>query len=363
MTTRVAVVVPGIMGSVLFFRGGSEQRDEIWSENFLTNYRRLLSNPTLIRWNEIPAESLLLENVYASKVLRKWPKYRLWDKLLQHLNCHPEFGNEGQTLKYSYDWRQSLLESARHLGAQLDEHAGDLEDRGISTEELRYVFFTHSMGGLVVRIALALGVLAPKLVDKIVHIGSPLEGAPVAFRSAYESGSLPFLRELSNIFHRKNADIFFRHLLDNVKTFPSIYQLMPPVGQDYLFYSPAHKSNPLVEEFIAEDKRLLANEAHEQLEKAEAIVSGHKIETFTVYSEWHQDKTDLEYHVQQQGAPNPGYEITFAQGVNDGDGTVPKWSAAGSISSSKQNPIWNVAHATMCNNRAVVGLLPGILSR
>ena len=115
MPTRVAVVVPGIMGSTLFYGEDPERREEIWGENFRTNYRRLLSNPTLLRWNGRPAESSLLENVYISNVVR-FPKYRLWRGLLQYLYGHPEFGPHDRTLIYSYDWRQSLLETARYLG-------------------------------------------------------------------------------------------------------------------------------------------------------------------------------------------------------------------------------------------------------
>lgn len=361
MPTRVAVVIPGIMGSALFYEEGPDQRDEIWGENFFTNYKRLLDNSTMLRWNGTPAESSLLQNIYFSRTIPLLPKYRLWDGVLQHLYRHPEFGKGDNTLLYSYDWRQSLLKTAEHLGKRLDEHAQNLDS---SDEELRYVFFTHSMGGLVLRIALALGVLDSSRVGKIVHIGSPLEGAPVAFRSAYKSGSLPLLQELSHLFRgTKNAPRFFEHLLDNVRTFDSIYQLMPPVGHDYLFYTPTHKSNPLAEEFMPQNKRALADQAHGLLREAKRMISDGGIEAFTIYGEWHQDATDLEYRVQQLGAPNPGYEITQSHGVtHDGDGTVPKWSAAGNSTSCKQNLLMNVAHATMCNNRKVVRLLSGILA-
>lgn len=173
MPTRVAVVVPGIMGSTLFYEDGPGRADEIWGENFRTNYGRLLDNPTLLRWNGRPAGSSLLENVYPTKVM-PFAKYRLWGGLLDYLRGHPEFGGDHSTLLYGYDWRQSLMESAERLGERLDAHSEYL--RSSSGEEPSYVFFAHSMGGLVVRIALALGVLEPHRVGTIVHIGSPLEG-------------------------------------------------------------------------------------------------------------------------------------------------------------------------------------------
>lgn len=358
MPPRVAVVVPGIMGSTLSYERNPNRQEEIWGENFPMNYRRLLSNPTLLRWNGTPAESSLLENVYISKTVR-WRKYRLWEELLRYLRDHPEFGDQDRCLLFGYDWRQSLLKTAERLGERLSEHAEGIESPG---EELRYVFFTHSMGGLVVRIALALGAIDPSKVDRIVHIGTPLQGAPSAFRSAYESGSLPFLRELSHLFRGKNAPRFFGHLLDNVRTFDSIYQLMPPVDHDYMFYTPTHRANPLAEELVPSAKRELAEQAHELLREAEKTISDRGIESITIYAKYSQNTTDIEYSVQQLGAPNRGYEIIEVRGTNDGDGTVPKWSAAGN-SSSQQQPLMHVDHATMCNNHKVVGLLSGVLAR
>jgi hypothetical protein len=363
MKTRVAVVVPGIMGSVLYYANASGQRHEIWSENFLQNYDRLLSNPAVLRWNGRPAESSLLENIYVSHFL-PFPKVRIWKKLLQHLEGHGEFRNDDQMLKYSYDWRQSLLETAQHLGQRLDQHANRLiGQQSVPHTDVRFVFLTHSMGGLVVRLALALNVLDPAAIDRIVHIGSPLEGAPVAFHSAYKSGSLPLLKELSDLFHWKNKEDFFSNLLDNVRSFPSIYQVMPPANQNYLFYTWSHRSNPLTEGCMPADKRQLANEAHQRLREAKEMIIKHNIETFSIYTEsHHQRDTDLEYRVQQLGAPNPGYEVTAVHARTDrGDGTVPELSAKGSDYSCKPNPVVNVSHAYMCNNKKVVQLLPGIL--
>ena len=175
MAGRIAVVIPGIMGSTLFTENGSDERREIWSEHFAQNHRLLCYEPSLLRWSGQPAKSSLLENVYGPFPL-PFVKIRLWRGLLRFLEEHQQFGTEGHTLKYSYDWRQSLLETAQGLGEQLTLHSRWLaEDKKMTTGELRYVFFTHSMGGLVVRIALGLGVLDPSAVNRLVHIGSPKE--------------------------------------------------------------------------------------------------------------------------------------------------------------------------------------------
>lgn len=369
--THVAVVVPGIMGSVLY-SDASGRRREIWGENFYNNYKRLADESTLLRWNEgqRPAKSSLLENVYITNVpllnrpipLAKW---RLWGKLLQYLSDHSEFKKDGQTLKYSYDWRQSLLETAKDLGSQLDTHARDLvSHQGLSREDLRYVFFTHSMGGLVVRIALALKVLAPGVVDRIVHIGSPLQGAPAAFRSAFQTGSLPFLREFFDFVRgKKDADLCFEHLLDNIRTFPSIYQVMPPGSSEYLYYTFNDRFNPFARTngCISKDKCWHAHEAHKRLAEAEEIVRQHGIKIFTIYGSWHKDETDFGYFVEPVGGPNPRYTIIGKPLTrNEGDGTVPKWSAEGS-DSCEQKPLRHIDHATLCNNKFVVEVVDDIL--
>ncbi len=75
MATRVAVLIPGIMGSVLYTtRSGT--RDEIWSGDFLKNYNLLVRrDPTLLRWNGTPAQASLLENIYPMLRLPLVPSY------------------------------------------------------------------------------------------------------------------------------------------------------------------------------------------------------------------------------------------------------------------------------------------------
>src|SRR5918994_5983188 len=143
---------------------------------------------------------------------------------------HEELGNTCQTWEYSYDWRQSLLVTANKFGQDLGKYTERLAvEKRVPPNEISYVFLTHSMGGLMVRIALALGVLDPSVVDKMVHIGSPLGGSVSAFRSAYRTGSLPLMQTLYSVFKgKKNAEVFFQNFLKSVRSFPSVYQLMPP---------------------------------------------------------------------------------------------------------------------------------------
>jgi hypothetical protein len=364
---RVAVLVPGIMGSRLFYGSGANSQ-EIWGENFAANYRRIINQPTSLQWNGIPADSEPLRYVYASERagLRRFPKFRLWERLLKFLEGHEEFGNPRQVWEYSYDWRQSLLVTAQTLGRDLDEYTEALAtERGIPPNDISYVFLTHSMGGLVVRIAVALGVLAPSAIDRIVHIGSPLDGSVHAFRSAYRGGSLPLLQTFYRVFKgKKNAQAFHDSFLRSVKSFPSVYQLMPPKANDYLVYTPHDKRNPLSGSIIDATMRRHATVAHRELVRANLMLEQGSIRVFTVYSDYHSKRTDTEYQVQELGDPDPGYLIKDpmpCQSTEKGDGTVSMWSAMGTDPPCLRLRVTNVDHAVMCHDRGVVGQLMQVL--
>src|SRR5688572_27521269 len=122
MVIRVAVLVPGIMGSMLYYRDGPNNGDVIWSENFLANYQRIIYNPHSLHWNSnsTPAESELLNTVYDYR-----PRYRLWKRLRWGLQNHDDFRNTEQIWDFSYDWRQSLLRSAEALDDYLAKRAAE----------------------------------------------------------------------------------------------------------------------------------------------------------------------------------------------------------------------------------------------
>ena len=357
------------MGSRLFYGAGPNRR-EIWGENFVRNYKEIIRQPASLQWTGRPADSEPLRYVYVSerRPLRWMPKFKLWERLLKYLQGHEEFGTGNQIWEYSYDWRQSLLDTANTLGRDVGQYTARLaEDNAVSvsSDEIRYVFLTHSMGGLMVRIALALGALDPSVVDRIVHIGSPLDGSASAFRSAYRTGSLPMMQTLYEVFKgKKNASAFHQRFLETVRSFPSVYQLMPPTTYTYLMYTPQHKSNPLKEHIIDKRKRQLAIDAHQKLKQANQMLQQHSIRVYTIYSDYHTKPTDLEYEVQRLGHPNPGYlikdPVPYGK-TQEGDGTVPMRSAMGSDPPCVRLRVTNVDHTTMCHHTGVINQLMRVL--
>ncbi len=363
---RVAVIVPGIMGSVLHYEDGSGGLTEIWGENFWTNYQLVIDQPELLAWDGTVAKASVLETAYISEVIRL-KKWSVWKRMLDWLAGYPAFSEPGGVLKLGYDWRRSLVDSSVDFAVELQNRAAaDADERNLAPDEPRFTFITHSMGGLLLRCALAQRAISPDRIDRIIHVGTPLEGAPAAFAGMYETGSLPFLREAVRFLHPfKNAGRLFRKILETMQTFPSGYQVMPPVGQNFLFYQGGVRTNPFVDPnaSIPAAMRQKAAHAHQLLLSAEQIIrndlSG---KTFTIYTEHHSDQeTDWGFNVAAVLGGPGGYEILDTLMTEDGDGTVPASSAQGRLGSSIRKPVKNVTHSTMCDNREVVGIMPGIV--
>jgi hypothetical protein len=359
---RIAVVVPGIMGSTLHYPGATENV-EIWGDDFRLNYARLIKNPQILKWTWQTANARLLKSVS----VWNWPslKIELWKRILDCLKSFPEFSLSAGLFEYGYDWRAPLAETAKLFAEKLafQVKASSLNLERLSSQS-QLTFVTHSMGGFVVRLALALKHLHPSWVDRIIHIGAPLKGAPVAFRVAYDSCTLPFFNELFMLFHLKNANLFKEVLLDCFRSFPSLYELMPPIEVRYLYYSPSVIKNPLEEDFLPKTYRELAERTHQSLIESERVIIHHKIKVFTIYTAVSIKKqTELMYRVESIASPTPGYQVIELIGkTSEGDGTVSAQSACGSGPGAIGNSVLNVPHADLCNSASVADLLRILLS-
>jgi len=93
------------------------------------------------------------------------------------------------------------------------------------------------------------------------------------------------------------------------------------------------------------------------------VIVRNGVKVFTIFTRTHfKRRTDLEYRVEPLGLPGRGYIIDEVVGQTDwGDGTVPFESARGNPTGCKENPILNVTHAFLCNDRKVIELLPGLM--
>ncbi|MGA8221597.1 MAG: hypothetical protein WB780_08075, partial [Candidatus Acidiferrales bacterium] len=114
-----------------------------------------------------------------------------------------DFGDPSKIIGVGYDWRQSNLDSADDLAAQITKFLGSaISKPPPPNEERRLTFIMHSMGGLVVRIAIARDLIDSGWIDRLIHIGSPLYGAQSAFGSLYRGGDI---LPLTRLIHRSSG--------------------------------------------------------------------------------------------------------------------------------------------------------------
>ena len=174
---RIAVLVPGILGSVLQDSAGGV----IWSDNFYKNYKTLLKNPGLLSWKGVKANAHLLKTARFS-LLNLMALWSAVESVSYPSDFHPT------SLHIGYDWRQSNVDSASDLADRLTSVVGSSVSIPPSKhEERRLTFIMHSMGGIVVRIAIANRLIDLGWIDRLIHIGSPLYGAPAAFNTLFGS--------------------------------------------------------------------------------------------------------------------------------------------------------------------------------
>jgi hypothetical protein len=360
-SVRVAVLVPGIMGSSLYYRRADGARDYIWTEDFHRNYNKLVAHSPALTWTGAVAAGELIETV---RFTRLQLPVDLWAGVLGVLRRYPDFSSANHVLKIGYDWRQSIVESSqavqKSMGTHLAEHFSDS-----AQGEPKLTFLTHSMGGLVVRAALGTGAISPTSVDRIVHIGSPLEGAPDAFYAAYKGCRLPFLKAHAWI-RGKNTAQFWDALRGSIQTFPSVYQLMPFPGNDFLSCLPSSRFNPMDPmrtSYLPRHHVQSARDFHALMDDANTVIRDHSIDVFTIVTSSHNhDRTDVAYLVREIAGPVAGYEILDVIGTTSlGDGTVLADSARGDPSTSVAMPVVNVAHRKMCNSKDVAAVLPAVL--
>jgi hypothetical protein len=359
----VPVVVPGIMGSTLAVDSRASSR-LLWSDDFKLNYSTLLKSPGTLRWTGNRAYARLLNKVVFSVPVLGIPltKFELWTRALEWIKSHTRF--DGTLLvEYGYDWRAPLRDTAMELAPQVASAVGQDISKARPQEAPRLAFFMHSMGGLVVQLALGSGVLHPSWIDSLTFVGTPFKGSPAAFRSVYGSLSLPFFADIFSVIKRRNRAAFLAHLLESLQSFPSIYSLFPPKDVLYLYYSSSSRSNPLLEGVMPPEYGDVARETHELVMKAVGIIRENRIRSYVIYTAINANKrTDLEYRVTPLVHEHAYQVLETVASTMHGDGTVPAESARG-FDELTPMTVTNVDHDVMCNSQFVVDCLDALFTK
>jgi len=233
---------------------------------------------------------------------------------LTYLKLIIALAQETRLHEFPYDWRHHLEWNAAILRASIQRWS-------TNTPDGRFVLVGHSMGGLLARTYLALyPEEAEQHVERVVMIGSPIYGAPLA-SLIFTSETVP-----AEIVTRLNPANDVQRLAANL---PSSYQLLPPPPE--LF--PASRPYPVNWDMydarawklplIRQDYLDRAREFHRLLAQSDPQVEIHQI------AGCHQPTvTDIRrFPCDEEGFVRPTYALVRQEdGEDSGDNTVPLWS-------------------------------------
>lgn len=362
-TRAVPVIfIPGIMGTRLELTPVDDAPTRWDPDAFLTMASWLGTNSIAMRralHHGNRARLLAADTLYsAEETERGWAHISadFYGSMLEHLQRELE-ELVCPVYAFGYDWRQSNAASADKLRTFTVE----VLRREAATE---VIVVTHSMGGVVLRIAARHEWMRDRVLAAI-HLAQPAGGAPVAFRRCFDGLSY------------SNDGILMKHLLgasaknvfDVVSALPGALELLPfdqLHHQHWLEYRTesgkwtpwtevakslgCYKSNDhppsLAPEFNKAHLRRGTSADEQQLwadsrnEAKLAITAAHdlhqKLKLKCHANTWSLASTDIETDVRSSflipasglSSTGDGVELDYTRSRTDeGDGTVPEWSA------------------------------------
>lgn len=322
--THAAIVIPGIMGSVLELDG-----EEIWpgstSELFLP-YGKM--------------KKLLNLDLEATRIIKRFSVSAQYQKLIDDLGrCAFREDDNPKTLYVCpYDWRKDNALAAHRLADLIDDAVTKNGAREIS-------LIAHSMGGLVSRYYLESGDFDGRAgfssVRRLLTLGCPHRGSPLALSAAMGKEKRLFL----------NADQV--QLLANNSNYPSLYQLLPPRGEPFAWDEDQKAEFGEVDVYdtgiakalgLSADNMNAAQKFHNKLDiNKRPKFQGKPIRYF--FFAGTRQTTISSVNVFQIGPTQ--YQVHKIELEDAGDGTVPIWSA--SITGIQGQPVGG-EHGTIYKN-------------
>jgi len=218
----VIVLVPGVMGSTLRFRGEGrygEPVDEIvWGQSVSATADLLASHPVRLASPELRADQIIEWIAYGPKrkpvygPLIDFCKSDIGLGLKENVNFFP----------FAYDWRADNRETAQRLAEFI---------RRVDPEERREVYLiAHSMGGMVCRLMVLSNASIASRTRLLFQLASPMHGSASAFDSLRRHPRFHwFLDTLWGFSHHLHPDQRAQ-LMSTLSQFASLYQLLPPAA-------------------------------------------------------------------------------------------------------------------------------------
>ena len=354
--TRIVVLVPGFLGSSLWYQMDDRTKKFFWTDDMLQNYKLLRKNPDLLTY-KFPTHSAFIEEIYTNNVpfIRHAGKVKIWNKMLEMLRSRDDI-SEDFILRFSYDWRKCIISSALSLGGFLEKKLEDLLEMkcklcnppdGVPT---RLVLIGHSMGGLLIRACIAEKLVHPAWLDKVFFIGSPLQGAPSTIRNIYDKVRLPLINIWLG-YNRVHADDYIAAFRKCLQSFDSVFQMLPHDGCSYIHLEDRPIGNLLDDNILGDDHIDKIRNVHEKIRLGGRILADAKVPNYAIHTARSEiDPTELLYKVRMNGDQYD--DVVLLSDTHQGDGTVPAWSAV--AGADHVIPFQDIEHAKMCSNQEIV---------
>jgi pimeloyl-ACP methyl ester carboxylesterase len=321
---RPVVVVPGMLGSKLCTANG----EVVWGNG------SSLSNLVRLQLNSDSPETLvpcgLIDKI---EVLGPIYSIKAYKALLDHLK---EMGFDGSNLHlFDYDWRQSNFDIAQKLKTFIEERRNDGRIPG------QFDIIAHSMGGTVTRVFLSENPSAP--VNKVIYFGTPFLGSASTL-STLSEGWGSFANWLAGGMDK---------IREVVTSFPAFVEALPrydrccyirKTGNSRLdidvFDADQWKALNWLPSRVASSSTLFAL-FKTNLNRAKtltAILVANPPNVTEIKFVGDAQSTRV-YFAVREGATHPSSNTWFFT-KDQGDGTVPVWSAA-------RNPTFNSLAGTL----------------
>jgi hypothetical protein len=218
------VVLPGILGSALRYSGLGPHKNLVerlvWSGDVSLNLETLAVFPERLT---APLEPLFVIRDFSYLGFTISPAY---GPLIDHLETLGFSSGQTATL-FPYDWRRDNLETSALLV--------DLLTELVRSGRRKIGIVAHSMGCLVARLALkTVDSDVRNAIGTLIQIAPPVRGSVKAY---YTLSTWPALHPaLDTLIHVKNLFQPRRlaNLLSTLRTFDSLYQLLPPHQEQVL---------------------------------------------------------------------------------------------------------------------------------
>jgi pimeloyl-ACP methyl ester carboxylesterase len=269
---------PGIMGSELYTTVAGN-RAPIWPMNLDELYSIVLteSGRNLIPLPDRAVATQVFNEAYI-KILGYSLRSPFYRPLMDYLNSHPTFGAKRSFVPYAYDWRQSLDKTVQDLKSFVNQRYGFDSRSGKPSKRL--VLVGHSMGALLLILALGEGVIPAASVDQVILMCPPVLGSARAFFSMMTGQLFDSLPYRLAFYLSKNSSHAQTNLATAIQRLPGPYQLLPPQRIQYLQttqqqpfevrrWNPLDRGDNRIDAGLAADARAI----HVRIEKAVAALA------------------------------------------------------------------------------------------